>query len=49
MVKLSAVMHGIADLSPHEVGDITFAFYNSKGWRGVEWWRWRYMNPPDAL
>lgn len=29
-------MHGITDLSLREVGDMTFAFYNSKGWRGVE-------------
>lgn len=32
MVRLSAVMLEITDLSLREVGDITFAFYNSKGW-----------------
>lgn len=49
VVRLSAVMHGITDLSLREVGDITFAFYNSKVWRGAERWRWRYMNPPDTI
>lgn len=47
--RLSAVMHCITDLSLHEVGDITFASYNSRGWRGGEWWRWGSMNPPGML
>lgn len=49
VLRLTAVMHRITDLSLHEVGDITFASYNSKGWRGGEWCRWGSMNPPGML
>lgn len=32
--RRSAVMRRLTDLSLHEVGDITFASYNRRGWGG---------------
>lgn len=43
------VQSRVTDLSPREVGDITFAFHNGEEWKGAERRRRGYINLCDIL